>query len=277
MNVNFGSFNVIENDELINHPTSDTIDEEFDIILPLDLDDNAHYTMVMYDVDAPSKNSHAGVFIHYLLFNMSADGEGEELYSYVAPNPQDGETHRYYIDIYKQPHEMDMNIMNDVRDDFDLEGLVKDNGFGIRNRASFIYPYMINNNKNKNKKHKHKDIFISGSDLSEDEKKYCSCVLSVGSKQSPSDLRERKYLNKDGKYVKGKYNPYAVCSASTKSANRKCGTNYDFEAMPDELLRSYVNLMAKSIRKKGVTVPPDDKYNRKKWLNLIYQYKSLED
>ncbi|GAH45988.1 unnamed protein product, partial [marine sediment metagenome] len=150
------------------------------------------------------------------------------------------------------------------------------------------YPYITDNKNTTNHKNhkntsttnntkKHKDIFVSGSSLSEDEKKYCSCVLSVASKQSPTDLRERKYLSKFGDYKKGKYNPYAVCSASTKSSSRQCGTNYDFEAMPDELLRAYVNLMSKSIREKGITVPSDKKYDRKRWLTIVYQYKSLEE
>nr|QBK89755.1 MAG: HeH/LEM domain protein [Pithovirus LCPAC101] len=275
MDINFGSFPVIENDKLVSNPSSDVINEKFDIMLP-DLDDNSYYTVVMYDSDSDQPDS--GVFIHYLLFNVVNDGEGEELYSYVSPDPQNGETHQYNIDIYKQPYEMDISITDNMRNDFDLEGLVTDNEFKIRHRASFLYPYnnKINNNKiNKNKKHK--NIFVSGSTLSENEKKYCSCVLSVASKQPSSDIRDRTYLSKFGNYTKGKYNPYAVCSASTKSTSQKCGTNYDFEAMPDELLRAYVNLMSKSIKENGITVPPDEKYNRKRWLKIVYQYKSLEE
>ena len=58
-------------------------------------------------------------------------------------------------------------------------------------------------------------IFKEDNDLSEREKKYCSCLLKVGSKGSA-------------------YNKYAVCNKSTGGQNRRCRQNYDMDRMPDE-------------------------------------------
>ena len=80
--------------------------------------------------------------------------------------------------------------------------------------------------------------------ITEGEKKFCSCVLKVNAKG-------------------GVKSPYAVCASTvgtTVGRSRKCDANYDFSAMPDDLLRSYLDL-------KKVTLPGE--YNRDAALNAI--------
>ena len=55
--------------------------------------------------------------------------------------------------------------------------------------------------------------FKPDSTLSDRERKYCSCILKVGSKGTA-------------------YNKYAVCAKSTGTTSRNCRANYDLENMP---------------------------------------------
>ena len=83
-------------------------------------------------------------------------------------------------------------------------------------------------------------IFKQDSDLKPREEKYCSCVLKVGSKQSDECLQQRNW----GKVIDGKscYNPYTVCAKSTRTTSGECGSNYDFNILDDEYLKTYARL-----------------------------------
>lgn len=83
-------------------------------------------------------------------------------------------------------------------------------------------------------------FFKQDNNLSTSEEKYCSCVLKVGSEQSTECLQQRNW----GKVINGKtcYNPYAVCAKSTRTTSRECGSNYDFDLLDDEYLKTYARL-----------------------------------
>jgi hypothetical protein len=81
--------------------------------------------------------------------------------------------------------------------------------------------------------------------LSPEHQKYCRCIYKVAEKQTEDCLRNRE------KWGKGScYNPYSVCTASTKRKGQvSCMPNYDLDKMPDETLRALVYLKNKrSIR-----------------------------
>lgn len=67
------------------------------------------------------------------------------------------------------------------------------------------------------------NFFKSGSTLTEQQKKYCSCQLKVTASGSA-------------------YNPYAVCAKSVGTTVRSCSTEYDFNRMPDNLIQAYLEL-----------------------------------
>lgn len=77
---------------------------------------------------------------------------------------------------------------------------------------------------------------MKDNDLPEKERKWCSCVLKVGSKNSPRCNMERSWGTKDCK------NPYAICSKSVGTSSRRCGQHYDYKEMPTDLLETYAEL-----------------------------------
>lgn len=100
--------------------------------------------------------------------------------------------------------------------------------------------------------------------LPEKEQKWCRCVLHVASKQTPTcleDVNKNSGLIFDGKKC---YNPYPICSASTKTASRRCGENYNFKGIPD------AELIAYAIIKK---LPVPEPYVREQMLTVFDQWK----
>jgi hypothetical protein len=81
--------------------------------------------------------------------------------------------------------------------------------------------------------------------LTDQESRYCSCVLKVGSK------------NKN-------VNPYAICTKSVGINSRNCGKNYDYGNMEDTYLLTYARLSK-------IKIPRP--YNREKLINNIYDWK----
>jgi len=67
------------------------------------------------------------------------------------------------------------------------------------------------------------NFFKTGTTLTEQQKKYCSCQLKVQA---------------GGKA----YNPYAVCAKSVGTTVRSCTGEYDFNRMPDNLIQAYLDL-----------------------------------
>lgn len=87
------------------------------------------------------------------------------------------------------------------------------------------------------------------SQLTEQEQKYCSCVIQVEAKQG------------------GGYNPYAVCHSSVSGAGRPdCGDDYNWPMLTDAELIGYAK------GKKGAIVIPQP-YDRHQMLDNIKQWK----
>lgn len=86
----------------------------------------------------------------------------------------------------------------------------------------------------------HSQYFLPGANLSEQEMKYCMCVLQVAAKQPGScNLEKAWYETRDDRVC---YNPYAVCARSVGTTSRDCGKYYNFDTLPDNLIQAYMNL-----------------------------------
>lgn len=88
---------------------------------------------------------------------------------------------------------------------------------------------------------KEKNYFKVPSGLTEPHERYCRCIAHVASQQPEWCLKERAWFKtRDGKKC---YNPYAICSKSTKRQGfAECSVNFDFTQFPDSELIAYANL-----------------------------------
>lgn len=68
-----------------------------------------------------------------------------------------------------------------------------------------------------------------GSELSREQKKYCSCLL----KKHAKDMSSKSV---------GQYNDYAVCTSSTGGHVYSCTPYYDFDNMQERYLRAYLDM-----------------------------------
>lgn len=86
--------------------------------------------------------------------------------------------------------------------------------------------------------------------LTEQQLKYCDCVLEVAGKQTETCIKEQAY----GEKVEGHVcaNPYPVCAKSVGTSSH-CTQYYDFDKIPDIQLRGYARL-------KNIPIP--DTYDR---------------
>ena len=93
------------------------------IYLDWDMEDGVYYTVIIYDIDAPSPSNQEYPFCHYLVVNMTIyRNQGDEILSYLPPNPPEGgKPHGYYINIFKQEEQTspDYNIVYE-RQAFDV-------------------------------------------------------------------------------------------------------------------------------------------------------------
>ena len=105
------------------------------------------------------------------------------------------------------------------------------------------------------------NIIKKNSNLTEKEKKYCSCVLKVAAKQPASC--NRNVNSKAG--TNSCANSFATCAKSTGGSNRKCGENYNFEGMDDTYLKAYAELSR-------IAIPSP--YSRSKMIDNIYEAKA---
>jgi hypothetical protein len=106
------------------------------------------------------------------------------------------------------------------------------------------------------------NLFLPGNTLSEQEQKYCHCVLEVAAKQPGACSAERAWFEqRDGRTCS---NPYAVCAKTTGTSYRHCGANYNYEALPDREIEAYANLSH---------IPVPEPYNRAQMITNIYQWK----
>jgi hypothetical protein len=110
----------------------------------------------------------------------------------------------------------------------------------------------------------------TGTNLSEEDKKHCRCLLDVAAKQSESCLRGKEWP-KHGSYkdaTKGCYGPYAICP-DRSGKKLRCGEYYNYEEIPDKYLLAYINLH-------NLPLANGAKATREEMLNAIYASKQLE-
>ena len=113
---------------------------------------------------------------------------------------------------------------------------------------------------------KHQEVpFKKNHNLTDLERKYCSCILKVSESGSEECLTEKEWGGVDSNGKKC-YNPYAVCGIHGGS-NRRCGMYYDFDKFTLEQLQAYAYARKVNIRNKN---------SRKLLIEDIVQYKLQE-
>ena len=116
------------------------------------------------------------------------------------------------------------------------------------------------------------NYFKSDSDLPEDKKKWCRCVLKVaGKQQGPCNIEKAWFETRDGQRC---YNPYRVCASSVGTTSRDCSQHYDFNSFSDEDLITYAQLHQNS--KDGIDIIIPVPYNRNTMLGNIKTWKDLK-
>lgn len=93
------------------------------------------------------------------------------------------------------------------------------------------------------------NYFVSTSDLPENKKKWCRCILHVAAKQTDQCLED--VVKNSGKSFNGNkcYNVYAVCAKNIGTTSRKCSQNYNFNNIPDNELIAYAKIHKISVPK----------------------------
>jgi hypothetical protein len=121
--------------------------------------------------------------------------------------------------------------------------------------------------KSSNKRESTKGIkyFKDNTELSDEEQKYCRCVLHVASEQPGACNMEKAWFEKKDNRVC--YNPYAVCASRVGTTTRNCSQSYEFGNLNDDELIAYANL-----HKIQATEP----YNRSMLLDKIASWKQTE-
>ena len=117
------------------------------------------------------------------------------------------------------------------------------------------------------------NFFVADSDLPENKRKFCRCVLKVADKQRGACNIERAWFEtREGKKC---YSPYRVCAKSVGTTSRECGKNYDFNSFSDDHLITYAQLHQKD--KDGIIPHIPDPYDRQTMLDNIKRWKELKE
>jgi len=198
---------------------------------------NIYYTLIIYDIDTPS------TFVHLLVTNIPKNDieYGTIILDYMKLNPPSN-THRYIITVFEQTG-LITDLKFNKRDKFSLLNFIQKNNLHLIDEKMFVSSrneFYLDPPNNYLPNHSKNSIIKQNSDLNDKDKKYCSCVIDVAEKNT-----NRCNLGKDwGNMSGGKmcYSPYAVCAKSVGTTNKKCGLNYDYDAMTKEQLVSFLNL-----------------------------------
>ena len=239
---------------------------------------NNLYTVIFYDIDAPypAPKNNKSPFLHYLVTNIKGSdvSTGNQLIDYISPQPPvDSLPHTYLVDIYVQSDNI-RPVKHTIRENFNLNGYIKDHGLTLVDRESFKVGNKIlttvSSKLIQNIQPETTNYFKNNSSLTDKQKSWCRCVLHVADKQRGACNTEKAWFEKrDGQTC---YNPYAVCSKSVGTSVRICGENYDFNSISDNELISYAQLHQKG---SNIIVIPNP-YDRKEMLDNIKRWKELE-
>jgi len=192
------------------------------------------YTLMIYDHD----DVRHGPLIDMLVSNIPGDNIqlGTVFFNLFLNKSTD--THRHVIEVFQQRNLIPkINIVN--RNNFPLEEFiasakltrVDDTTIAVDRSSFYIVPNIVSEPKVDSHKH---PLIIADSLLTEQEKKFCSCVVDVAMKQPDScNLEKAWFERREGEMC---YNPFAVCAKSTGTSTRNCNANYEYANMTDEQL-----------------------------------------
>ncbi len=236
--------------------------------------DDRFYSVMMYDLDVPkpAPNNYESPYMHLLVTNVEGSdfGTGNHLLEYTVPKVPLGEAHHYKVQAFLQDGRIRPSAHR-KRQGFNVNTFIKRHELTLVASASFVVENIKNGMTIEKKiavaktprKTVAGDYFRSDTNLTEQEQKYCRCVLHVAAKQPPGEcLSVRDWFSDyNGRTCT---NPWAVCAKSTGTTSRACGFNYVYGNIPDDELIAYANLSQ-------VNVP--DPYNRKTMLSTIGRWK----
>lgn len=257
--------------------STDIAQKEVSIIW--DADPDAIHTLIMYDQDAPypksqmtqgsmSQVNSRSPYINYLTYNISGNqiSSGESMFPYTSPElPPNSLPHRYVVIVYRQPGKIDPSKV-DSRSSFPLETFVADNRLELVEYATFTVGTPVQTVSTPSSPLTQPisgEFFKEGTLLTPEQRNYCACVLKVAEKQPGECNTDKAWF--DERQGETCYNPYAVCTKSTRTSYRHCGQEYNFETMSDEYLITYAQLS-------GVSIPTP--YNRSEMIAAIMAWKA---
>lgn len=220
---------------------------------------NSYYTIVIYDINQTKPMNFA--YVHYLIMNIPGDNLdlGQEILSYEAPNPPGRRGHHYVFTIYEQPRLIKMTGRAE-RYNINLAGMMIANSLKEVGNITFVVTPKNIPTANIIPSPVEGRYMFPSTPLSEQDQKYCRCLLDVATKQTPECLEKKIPRAKLGGKVCAV--PYQVCTSSTgRSGKVECSKYYDFDSLPDDKLQAYAHL-------NKITVPKP--YNRKRMLNNIH-------
>ena len=88
-----------------------------------------------------------------------------------------------------------------------------------------------------------KNYFIKNSKLTEQQKKFCRCILHIAKANKSSCNRTKKWNNK----IKC-YNPYSTCAKSVKTTTGGKPCNYNFKNLSKKEIITYIKLNYKKFK-----------------------------
>ena len=199
-------------------------------------DDSGLYTIIFYDVDAPSVE----YYTHLLVINVAGSNidKGHTVISYAPPSPSHGSgIHRYMFNVYLQEGNKKIRHSANTRTGIDVKKFVADKDL----LAIYSKVITVDSDTFKYQVLSKEALILADSKLNTKEKAYCRCLVHVAEKSL------------------AKSNPYAICRSSVKSYVKSCSSEYNYAAFSDSELKGYA-----SLHKMTVEQP----YNR---LNLLQQ------
>ena len=242
-----------------------TKDAQKDLNIEWQANPDTLYTVIMHNLNTNK--------INLLVTNIKGMDvkNGDTIIPYQPPNvPANSFPSTFVLSIYRQEKEIPIqaNIIN-------MDKFIDDNKLVLVDNLNFkvgsIIPTASSAAKlepTKEKSPKDSNYFKPNADLSDQEKKWCRCVLKVSAKQpSACNIEKAWFEKRDGETC---YNPYAVCSKSVGTSTRKCGENYDFESLSDSHLKAYAELHQKGSNQIEIPIP----YNRTEMLENIKKWKA---
>jgi hypothetical protein len=197
------------------------------------------YTLIIYDMDAPSPTHPTKApLVHLLLINIPGSdiSKGQAIASYIAPNPLAGTgQHKYMFQVYRQSAPMPIFKLP-ARKNFNIKAFTEKERLHLIDWELMVVD-TVTRKFYRDPPGTHNSIhplIRSDTALSESEQKFCACVVQVAAKQpGQCNLEKAWFEERDGATC---YNPYAVCAKSTGASSRLCGSNYDYSAMTQSQL-----------------------------------------